>query len=111
MDKVIVLRKGDGKLLLEGDELTEIYCKTDKLSFAVSTLLPGHRASVDAGHKEADEVCFVAQGELAIQIPGTDEVYYLRAGDALLIPPAIPHFSVNVGEEKSVAIWACAPRP
>jgi uncharacterized RmlC-like cupin family protein len=109
--KAKILRKGQGKLLLEGDELTEVYCNTGKICFAVSTLLPGQRASIDKGHSEADEVCYVAQGQIVVNIPDANENYLLNCGDALLIPPGVPHFSVNVGEEKSIVIWACAPKP
>ena len=44
-----ILRKGSGKLLVEGDEVTEVYCNTGKICFAVSTLLPGQKASIDKG--------------------------------------------------------------
>lgn len=106
-----LLKKGNGKILLEGDEITEVFCNTGKLSFAVSTLLPGQRASIDPGHAEADEVVYVAQGKLLINIPDRNENFILDEGDALLIPPTVPHFSVNIGTVQSVAIWACAPKP
>ena len=109
--EVKVLTKGAGKFLLEGDEVTEVYCNTGKLCFAVSTLLPGQRASVDAGHKIADEVCYVVQGTILMNIPDRNENYLLSEGDALLIPPTVPHFSVNLGSDPSIAVWACAPEP
>lgn len=109
--EVKVLKKGAGKFLLEGDEVTEVYCNTGKLCFAVSTLLPGQRASVDAGHKIADEVCYVVQGTILMNIPDRNENYLLSEGDALLIPPTVPHFSVNVGSVPSIAVWVCAPEP
>lgn len=110
-DEIKLLKKGDGEILLEGDEVTEVYCNTGKICFAVSTLLPGQRASVDQGHKDADEVCYVVQGTILMQIPGEETNYILNEGDALLIPPTIPHFSVNIGTVPSIAVWACAPKP
>ena len=106
-----IFRKGRGKLLVEGDEVTEVYCNTGKICFAVSTLLPGQKASIDKGHSKADEVCYVAQGQVIMRIPDCEESHMLSTGDAILIHPGIPHYTMNVGNEKSVTIWACAPEP
>lgn len=108
---VELLRKGSGQILVEGDEITELYCNTGKLCFAVGTLLPGQRSSVDEGHSEADEICYVAQGEIVVRIPDRDENYLLHEGDALLIRAGVAHCTINVGGKGSTVIWACAPRP
>lgn len=108
---VKLLKKGSGKLLIEGQELTEVYCNTGKLCFAVSTLLPGQKASIDEGHSEADEVCYVVTGEVVVNIPDRDENYLLSDGDALLIHQGVPHYTINVGTEQSIVVWACAPSP
>jgi len=107
--KVNIIRKGEGKFLLEGEECSEIYFKTDKLIFTISTLLPGQKACLDNGHKGADEIVYVISGTIVIHLPGIDQYHKLNEGDAVLIPEGEPHYSVNVGEIKSVTAWACAP--
>jgi mannose-6-phosphate isomerase-like protein (cupin superfamily) len=107
--KTKIIRKGEGEILLEGEECSEIYFKTDKLVFTISTLLPGQKASLDNGHKDADEVCYVISGSIVMHLPGKNEYHLLNEGDAILIASGEPHYSVNVGEKKSVTAWSCAP--
>ena len=108
MDKKVI-RYNETKNLLEGDEFTKVYFHTDKLIFAVSTLLPGQKACLDEGHKGADETCYVIDGHIAIHLPGLDEVHELHKGDCILMPEGESHYTVNIGEKKSVTAWACAP--
>ncbi len=86
-----LIKNGEGKFIMEGDECTQIYAHTDKLVFSVSTLLPG------------------IQGTLMLHLPDTDEYFHMEKGDCLLIPPGAAHYSINVGEKTSIAAWACAP--
>jgi oxalate decarboxylase/phosphoglucose isomerase-like protein (cupin superfamily) len=104
-----IIRKDQGQFLLEGEELSQIYFKTDRLVFTLSTLLPGQKACLDKGHKGADEVCYVIKGTILIHLPDIGEYHRLGKGDAILIPDGQAHYSVNVGQVKSVTAWACAP--
>jgi len=104
-----VVRYNDTKNLLEGDEFTKVYFHTDKLIFATSTLLPGQKACLDNGHHGADETCYVIEGQVAIHLTSLDEVHELAKGDCILIPEDEPHYTVNIGDIKSVTAWACAP--
>ena len=105
-----IVRQGQARAIMEGEEFTEIYFYTDKLIFSTGCLLPGQRASLDKGHKDSDEVCYVIKGKLLMHLPNLDKYYLLTAGDAILIPPGEPHYSINVGEEKAISVWACAPK-
>jgi len=82
-----IVRKGEGRFLLEGEECTEVYFKSDKIIFSVSTLLPGQKACIDKGHEGSDEVCYVISGTIIIILPDKDEYHLLNKGDAILIPP------------------------
>ena len=104
-----VIRSNETRNLLEGEEFTKVYCHTDKLIFAVSTLLPGQKASLDKGHKDADETCYVIKGHVAVHLTGLNEVHELKEEDCIIIPQGEPHYTVNIGEIKSVTAWACAP--
>jgi mannose-6-phosphate isomerase-like protein (cupin superfamily) len=110
MEEAKVIRNGEGKILLEGEECTQIYAHTDKLVFSISTLLSGQRACLDKGHKESDEICYVIDGTIVMHLTNQDKYYLLNKGEAILIPPGEPHYSVNVGEKKSITAWACAPK-
>lgn len=107
--KTKIIKKDGGKFLLEGEECSQIYVKTSRLIFTISTLLPGQKACLDKGHNGADEVCYVISGTIVIHLPGMDEYHKLGEGDAILIPEGESHYSVNIGEIKSVTAWACAP--
>ena len=107
--KTKVIRKDEGEFLLEGEECSQIYLKTGRLIFTVSTLLPGQKACLDKGHAGADEVCYVINGTIIMYLPGMDQYHKLNEGDAILIPEGESHYSVNIGEIKSVTAWACAP--
>ena len=104
-----VVRHKEGTFLLEGEELTEVYFQTDKIIFAVSTLLPGQKACVDEGHQGAHEICYVAQGSVVMHFPGLERCELLDKGDAVLVPEGEAHYTVNTGETLSVTVWACAP--
>ena len=91
-----LLKKGEGKILIEGDEFTEIFWHSDKLLFSISSLLPGQRASLDPGHPGSDEVCYVIQGTIVMHLPEKDLHFVIKAGDALFIPPDEPHYAINV---------------
>jgi mannose-6-phosphate isomerase-like protein (cupin superfamily) len=104
-----VVRSNETRNLLEGDEFTKVYFHTDKLIFAVSTLLPGQKACLDKGHEDADETCYVIDGHIAVHLTNMNEVHELHKGDCILIPQGEPHYTVNIGEKQSVTAWACAP--
>ena len=105
-----VLRKGDGKILIEGEEFTEVFFHSDKLLFSISSLLPGQKACLDPGHPGSDEICYVIEGKIVMHMPGQDKYFAVEQGDALYVPPDEPHYAVNVGMSKAVMAWALAPR-
>lgn len=105
-----VLKRGEGKLLIEGEEFTEIFWHSDKLLFSVSSLLPGQKASLDPGHPGSDEVCYVVQGAIVMHFPDRDQYLQVRKGDAVFIPPGERHYAVNMEDEKAVMTWSLAPR-
>jgi oxalate decarboxylase/phosphoglucose isomerase-like protein (cupin superfamily) len=102
-----ILRPSDARVFLEGPELCREYVRTPKLWFGTSTLLPGQRGAIDPGHAEAEEVFYCCQGHVLVF---DEQCYYeLHAGDALHIPPGLPHTIINVGETTAVIAWAGAP--
>ncbi|MCG8570457.1 MAG: cupin domain-containing protein [Spirochaetes bacterium] len=109
MTEPVITHNGEGRFIMEGEECTQVYCHTDKLIFATSTLLPGQKACLDKGHKDAHEICYVIEGTIIMHLPKKEKYYQLEKGSSILIPPGEPHYSINIGETKSVTAWACAP--
>jgi Mannose-6-phosphate isomerase len=105
----IITRKGKAKILIEGEEFTQVYASTDKIIFAISSLQPGQRACLDKGHKGSDEICYVINGKIVMHLPGLKEFYLLNEGDSILIPPGESHYAINVGDKEAITAWSCAP--
>lgn len=104
-----LVRRLDATALIEGDEFVRKYFHTKRLVFAVSVLQPGQRSALDPGHEDADEVCYVVEGSLAVIFPDADVVYELEQGDAILIPASAPHEALGLGTAPVVMVWSTAP--
>jgi len=109
--EVKVIRAGEAKVFMDGPEVCREYEKTGKLTFGTSTLLPGQTGGVDPGHPKSHEIFYVSRGQVLMHIPETSHWYELSEGDIILIPEGIPHQLTNIGTEKAVITWSCAPSP
>jgi mannose-6-phosphate isomerase-like protein (cupin superfamily) len=99
----------DAKIFMDEEELCREYFKTDRLTFGLSELPVGAIGGLDPGHAEADEVFFCMQGHVLCYFPEEDKYYELEKGDALLIPQGNGHKLFNIGDEKAIITWSCAP--
>jgi oxalate decarboxylase/phosphoglucose isomerase-like protein (cupin superfamily) len=109
--EVKVIRAGEARVFMDGPEVCREYEKTGKLTFGTSTLLPGQTGGVDPGHPKSHEIFYVSRGQVLMHIPETSHWYELSEGDIILIPEGIPHQLTNIGTEKAVITWSCAPSP
>ena len=107
----IIKRQIETHTFMDEQELVREYFQTDKIYFGVSTLKPGAVGGLDKGHNEADEVFYCAHGHVLVYFPEDDNYYELKAGDALLIPPATGHRITNIGDITATIVFACAPHP
>lgn len=107
MTDAYVVRRLNATSAMEGPEHCREYFRHDTMWFGTSTVPVGTTGDVDPGHEHSWEVFFCAQGS-AVVITG-DASHELEAGDALCIPPSVPHTIANVGEEPVVIVWAGAP--
>ena len=108
-DDLIVTRRTEAEVVLEGDEHIRVYARTDKIVFAVGTLLPGQRSPVDPGHQGADEVAYQISGEIVVHLPDRGRWVHLEPGDAMVVPEGETHTVVCVSAEPAVTVWATAP--
>lgn len=102
-----VVRRDDAKVFYEGPELCREYLRNQSMWFGTSVVNPGDVGAVDPGHDGAWEVFYCVAGE-AILDHGTNE-YTLNVGDALAVPPNVPHRIHNRGTEPVICVWAGGP--
>jgi mannose-6-phosphate isomerase-like protein (cupin superfamily) len=105
--RATVVRERDARSFLEGPEHCREYLNEERMWFGTSTLLPGQTGGLDAGHARSTEVFYCARGHALVH--DGDAYHELRAGDALLIPPGVPHTISNVGGDPVLIVWAGAP--
>ena len=102
-----VVHQSDAKEFWEGPELCREFFRNDQLWFGTSTVKPGDIGAVDPGHANGWEIFYCISGEGIID-DGTRE-YTLSSGDALAVPPALPHRIHNRSSEPVVMVWAGGP--
>ncbi len=100
-------KQSEARIFMEGPEVCRVYFKTDKLTFGSSQLHPGQTGAVDPGHPDSHEVFFVARGRVLLRCGET--FFEMRKGDAVLVPPTVPHQLTNVGDEIALVTWSMAP--
>jgi mannose-6-phosphate isomerase-like protein (cupin superfamily) len=92
---------------MEGAEVCRLYFKTDKLTFGSSQLSPGQTGAVDPGHPDSHEVFFVVWGSVLLRVG--EEYFEMHEGDAVLVPPVLPHQLTNIGLDIALVTWSLAP--
>ena len=107
--RIEVRRADETRTVMAKDEMASIYFWTDRLVFVVSVIPPGGRSTLDPGHKDADEICYVVEGTLVLEFPELQRWERLSAGDAIQIPQDEPHTVINPTDKAAVSIWATAP--
>ena len=101
-----VVWRDEARTFFEGPEVCREYARNETMWFGVSVVPPGEQGDVDPGHPNSLEVFYCSQGRVVIR-DGVNE-YSLSAGDALVIPPSLPHAIRNVGDDPAVVVWAGA---
>jgi mannose-6-phosphate isomerase-like protein (cupin superfamily) len=107
MTEAKIVRALQARVFMDGPELCRDYFRTETMWFGSSTLSPGQIGGLDRGHPDSWEVFYCAAGHAVIS--DGEKCYELFAGDALVIPPALPHTIHNVGSDNVTIVWAGAP--
>jgi len=89
---------------MEGAEACREYVRSSAFWMGTSRLAPGARGDVDVGHAEHVEMFLVVRGTASIST-GAD-TYDLQEGDALVVPPTVPHTLCNHGSSEAMLVWA-----
>jgi len=107
--KIGVTRKDEVKTFMEGDELCRLYVKSNEIVFGTSTLEPGKKGAVDPGHKNGEEIFYVAKGKVICNFPKSKVKKELNEGDIVIIPKMEPHELYNRGKTEALVVWSLAP--
>ncbi|MGC3968362.1 MAG: cupin domain-containing protein [Pirellulales bacterium] len=75
-------------------------------SLAEARLPPGGQTTRHF-HPRTEEIYYILVGTARMEIAG--EVRELRPGDAVAIPPGLPHQITNSGQETLTFLCCCAP--
>lgn len=104
-----IIKRADAKVSLDGPEVCRDYCRTDKLWFGTSELLPGQTGGIDPGHPISHEIFFVSKGIVIVRNTETNCCYELHEGDILMIEEGEPHEVTNIGMERALIAWCGGP--
>ncbi|MCB5713843.1 cupin domain-containing protein [Lactonifactor sp. BIOML-A3] len=104
-----IVKKADAKVSLDGPEVVRDYCRTDKIWFGTSELLPGQTGGVDPGHPISHETFFACRGHVVVRNGQSGKCYELQEGDLLLIEEGEPHEITNIGSEPALISWCGGP--
>lgn len=107
MDPRNVRRAQDARIFMEGPEVCREYFRTSRITFGSSQLQPGQTGGVDRGHPDSQEVFFVVQGHVLLNCGG--DFIEMNEGDAVLVPPTVPHELTNIGSGVALVTWSLAP--
>jgi len=108
-DAIKVMRKSEIKTFMDVDELCRLYVKTKQITFGTSTLEPGKKGGIDPGHKNGEEIFYVAKGKVICSFPKSGVKKELNEGDIVIIPRMEPHELHNLGKTDAVVVWSLAP--
>ena len=109
MKKTKVIRKSDVWIKLDGFEHIWKYFTEDRIIFSISRLSPGQSSTLDQGHKDADEICYVISGSVVMKFPEKNYWIELNEGDAVLIAEEDSHQIINTSSKAVTMVWCAAP--
>lgn len=104
-----IIKKNQAAVSLDGPEVCREYCRTDKIWFGTSELLPGQTGGIDPGHPYSQEVFFVSRGHVIVRQPSSNKCYELFQNDLLMIEEGEPHEITNIGTEPALIAWCGGP--
>lgn len=107
--KTPVVRRQDSRQFMLGQEDCREYIKTEKVTFGTSILPPSEAGDMDKGHPNSQEVFFIAQGRISVQLGEVGKELEMNAGDALLVPEGVSHRVRNIGDIEAVIVWSLSP--
>jgi len=94
----------------DGSEIRELLAPRNSAirnqSLAEARLAPG-MSTQDHCHRVAEEIYYITHGQGRMRVG--EECHEVRAGDAVAIPPGVPHKLWNTGSGPLRLLCCCAP--
>ncbi|HKL11981.1 MAG TPA: helix-turn-helix domain-containing protein [Halanaerobiales bacterium] len=109
-DKYVVRK--DNRKKIKVTNSTAIYeLLTPDLSWNIEflkiTIMPGESSDDKKISHKGEETGYIIQGTLLIK--WGEKEFILKEGDSIRLDSTIPHRYINIGDEKSISIWAMTP--
>jgi len=79
----------------------------ERMQVVVATLRPRESLRPHYHVEPTEEVCVVVRGQLTVNAKG--QALKCRAGEAIVIPPGVPHTVVNKSRTTATALFCFAP--
>jgi len=109
-DKYVV-RKDNRKKIKVTDSTATYELLTPDLSWNIEflkiTIMPGESTDNKKISHKGEETGYIIKGKLLIK--WGEKEFILNKGDSIRLDSTIPHRYINIGDEKSVSIWAMTP--
>ncbi len=106
-----VIRKDERKKIMmkDGDRVYELLCPNlkNQIEMLWIEIEPNDSNSDELISHEGEECGVVLKGTL--RILSGDKIYDLEQGDSIYLDSTIPHRYINMGNIKSVSVWAMVP--
>ncbi len=106
-----VVRKDERKKIMmkDGDRVYELLCPNlkNQIEMLWIEIEPNESNSEELISHEGEECGVVIKGTL--RVLSGDKIYDLEQGDSIYLDSTIPHRYINMGDVKSVSVWAMVP--
>jgi len=107
----LIVRKNDRKKIQLANSTASYELLTPDLSWNIEflriTIDPGESSDERKLSHQGEETGFIIQGKLLIK--WGDKEFVLNEGDSIRLDSSVPHRYVNIGDIKSISIWAMTP--
>lgn len=107
----LIVRKNERKKIQLANSTASYELLTPDLSWNIEflriTINPGESSDKRKLSHQGEETGFIIQGKLLIK--WGDKEFILNEGDSIRLDSTVPHRYINIGDVKSISIWAMTP--
>jgi transcriptional regulator with XRE-family HTH domain len=107
----LIVRKNERKKIQLANSTASYELLTPDLSWNIEflriTINPGEASDTRKLSHQGEETGFIIQGKLLIK--WGDKEFILNEGDSIRLDSTVPHRYINIGDVKSISIWAMTP--
>lgn len=90
-----------------GDGFYIDVAQTNQIKAGELHVPPKGKAGYDAGHIDADEVFYVAKGDVCVYFPQSGKRETVKCGNYIFMPRGLPHQVFNESDESAKILYFC----